>query len=102
MVCKTVSITAAVLVEDMGGYFLAEKFDELQQVQQVPAVFSALNHFCAEVCRRGGSVLANMRERLYKALGTEGKVLVGLIPNLSNIIQEYRGDANLTRQGFVR
>ena len=83
-------------VEDMGGYFMAEKFDELQQVQQVPAVFAALNQFCAEVCRRGGSVLANMRERLYKALGTEGKVLVGLIPNLSNIIEEYRGDATTT------
>lgn len=80
-------------VEDMGGYFLAEKFDELQQVQQVPAVFSALNHFCADVCRRGGSVLDNMRERLHKALGSNGKVLVGLIPNLSNIIEEYQGAA---------
>ena len=81
-------------VEDMDGYFLAEKFDELQQVQQVPVVFSALNHFCAEVCRRGGSVLDNMRDRLREALGTDGNVLVGLIPNLSNIIEEYQGAAD--------
>ena len=78
----------------MGGYFLAEKFDELQQVQQVPVVFSALNHFCAEVCRRGGSVLDNMRDRLREALGIDGNVLVGLIPNLSNIIEEYQGAAD--------
>ena len=72
--------------ERVGGFFLSEKFDELQQVKQVPVVFSALDTLCSEIVRRSGPELQATKERLESALGSEMNVLMSVIPSLGAIV----------------
>ena len=90
--------------ERAGGFFLSEKFDELQQVKQVPVVFSAFDTLCSEIVRRGETLLHATKGRLESALGSEVSVLMSLIPNLGAINGETDGEIpDLTGQAaFMR
>ena len=79
-------------VQSSGGFFLDAKFDELQQVKQVPVVFSALDALCSEVVCRGGPMLVTTRGRLQSALGSEMQVLLSTIPSLGTVIGVTDGD----------
>ena len=91
-------------IERFGGFYLSEKFDELQQVKQVPVIFSALNTLCSEIVHQGGPELQATKERLESALGSEMNVLLSLIPSLSAIIGSTEGEMpDLTGQAaFMR
>ena len=93
--------------ERVGGFFLSEKFDELQQVKQVPVVFSALDTLCSKIIRRGDPILRATKERLESALGSEIQVLISVIPSLGAIIgstgggmQDLTGEATFMRLLF--
>ena len=68
------------------GSFLSGKFDELQQVKPMTAIFSALNDYCDELLRGGDDKLKQVRARLKVVLESDARVLTTLIPSLQKIV----------------
>ena len=75
-------------VENVGGFFLDAKFDELQQVKQMPVVFLMLDVLCSKILRRGGSLLEKTKNCLKASLGSEINILLSTIPKLRAIVDE--------------
>ena len=70
-----------------GGYFVAGKFEQLMR-NAVPhaAIAHAFRELIQQILTERAAALALFRERLTSALGSQGRVLIDLIPELELII----------------
>ena len=71
---------------EKGGCFIHGKFDEMHQTQPLSAIVDAFNEFCDLLLNRHSNILEDMKISILKALGTDVKILVDVIQNLSQIV----------------
>ncbi|MCL4267019.1 MAG: AAA family ATPase [Anaerolineae bacterium] len=101
------------------GYFIAGKFDQLQNAPYAPLI-AAFNNLLNQILTESQSQLTTWREKLLAALGANGQVIVDVLPNLELIIgpqtanpkrlravpdlppTEAETRFNLTFQNFIR
>ncbi|WP_104987348.1 AAA family ATPase [Sorangium cellulosum] len=69
-----------------GGYFIVGKFDQLTRSTPYAAVAHAFRELVRRLLVEPADVLARFRQRLLRALGPSGQVLVDLIPELELVI----------------
>ncbi|WP_437682715.1 AAA family ATPase [Sorangium sp. So ce131] len=69
-----------------GGYFIAGKFDQLSRSTPYAAVAHAFRELVRRLLVEPADVLARSRQRLLRALGPSGQVLIDLIPELELVI----------------
>jgi PAS domain S-box-containing protein len=95
------------------GYFVAGKFDQLRRNVPYSAFIQALSALLRQLLAEDDTRLAGWRERLQQALGTNGQLLVDLLPDLNLIIGpqppamplsplEAQNRFNLTFRNFVK
>ncbi|MBX3057414.1 MAG: AAA family ATPase, partial [Anaerolineae bacterium] len=94
------------------GYFIAGKFDQLQNAPYAPLI-AAFNNLLNQILTESQSQLTTWREKLLAALGANGQVIVDVLPNLELILgpqapvpdlppAEAETRFNLTFQNFIR
>ncbi|MDI9635311.1 AAA family ATPase [Oscillatoria amoena NRMC-F 0135] len=95
------------------GYFIAGKFDQLQRNLPYSALVSAFQSLVRQILSESPEELQVWREKLLTAFGSNGQVMIEVIPELELIvgeqpkIQELGGIEaqnrfNLTCQNFIR
>ncbi|GIK57563.1 MAG: AAA family ATPase [Chloroflexi bacterium] len=94
------------------GYFIAGKFDQLQNAPYAPLI-AAFNNLLNQILTESQAALTAWREKLQTALGANGQVITDVLPNLELIIGPQRAVPylppaeaetrfNLTFQNFIR
>ena len=68
------------------GYFIAGKFDQFQQNVPYKAVVNALSELVRQLLTESHQQLQNWRHQLLQALGTNGQVIIDVIPEIELII----------------
>ncbi|MGK7905580.1 MAG: AAA family ATPase [Hormoscilla sp.] len=68
------------------GYFIAGKFDQFQRNIPYSAIVSAFQSLVGQLLTESKAQLNQWRERLEKALGINGQVIVDVIPEIEQII----------------
>jgi predicted ATPase/serine phosphatase RsbU (regulator of sigma subunit) len=95
------------------GYFAAGKFDQYQRNIPYLAMTQAFNAFCDYLLTESSEQLKKWREMISNAVGTNGQVLIDVIPHLEMIIghqpvvaqvgpTEAQNRFNLVFQNFFR
>ncbi|MFO0576218.1 MAG: AAA family ATPase [Polyangia bacterium] len=69
-----------------GGYFIAGKFDQFNRSTPYAPLAQAFGELLRQILTESESAVAQWRQRLLSALGTSGKVLIDLIPELQALI----------------
>ncbi|MBP0020106.1 MAG: AAA family ATPase [Cyanobacteria bacterium SBLK] len=70
------------------GYFISGKFDQLQRDIPYDSVIQSFQSLLRQLLTEGEKAIALWREKLLAALGTNGRVIVEVIPELELIIGE--------------
>ncbi|BAP55751.1 multi-sensor signal transduction multi-kinase [Thioploca ingrica] len=94
------------------GYFIAGKFDQFQQNVPYKAVVNAFSELVRQLLTESHPQLQSWRKQLLKALGTNGQVIIDVIPEIELIIGpqppvqvlaaiEAQNRFNLVFQSFV-
>ena len=94
------------------GYFIAGKFDQFQQNVPYKAVVNALSELVRQLLTESHQQLQSWRQKLLQALGTNGQVIIDVIPEIELIIGpqppvqalaaiEAQNRFNLVFQSFV-
>lgn len=74
-------------VRRAGGYFVSGKFDQRQRGEPYTAFVVALDELCNAILDNNDeTALSQTRQAVKEAVGSEGKLLVGLIPKLQQIV----------------
>ena len=68
------------------GYFIAGKFDQFQRNIPYSAIVSAFQSLVRQLLTESEAQLKQWREKLEKALGINGQVIVDVIPEIEQII----------------
>jgi PAS domain S-box-containing protein len=68
------------------GYFISGKFDQFQKNIPYSALVSAFQELVRQLLTESEEQLEKWRLRLLKALGTKGKIIVDIIPEVALII----------------
>ncbi len=68
------------------GYFIEGKFDQFQRSVPYYAFLQAFSEFVNFLLTENEEKLSRYREDIQQAVGTEGKVLTEVIPNLEHVI----------------
>lgn len=68
------------------GYFLSGKYDQLQRSIPYSAIIEAFSNFISYCMTESEERLKELRDILLRALGSNGQVIINLIPNLELII----------------
>ncbi|MGG6263691.1 trifunctional serine/threonine-protein kinase/ATP-binding protein/sensor histidine kinase [Leptolyngbya sp. AN03gr2] len=68
------------------GYFIAGKFDQLQRNVPYSAIASAFGSLVQQLLTESEAQLRDWREKLAIALGSNGQVIIDVIPELEQII----------------
>ncbi|WP_437680983.1 AAA family ATPase [Sorangium sp. So ce131] len=95
------------------GYFVSGKFGQLEQRTPYAAIAQAFGELCERLLSEGEEAFSRWRVRLTAALGSIGRVVVDVIPELARVIgpqppvqplgpNESRNRFNLAFQNFVR
>jgi len=95
------------------GYFAAGKFDQLGRNIPYSAITQAFNRFCDYLLTESNEQLSTRREDILNAIGTNGQVLIDVIPHLEVIIgsqpavaqvdpAEAQNRFNFVFQNFIR
>ena len=95
------------------GYFIAGKFDQFQRNIPYSAVISALQSLVRQLLTEKQAQLKQWRDKLNKALGVNGQVIVDVIPEIEQIIgkqppvqslepAQAQGRFNRVFQSFIR
>ncbi|KAL7570248.1 hypothetical protein ACA910_020671 [Epithemia clementina (nom. ined.)] len=83
-----------------GGYFVSGKFDQYQGPKPQHNAFStAIAQFCFQVLERGDAVKQNIRQRILDNVGSEGRVLTRVIPELVQILGDQEPEQDDTAEG---
>ena len=72
--------------EEMGGYFLAGKYDQLSKPYPYAGYVAAFTTFARQVRERGQGAVMSVRGAVRDAVGDEAAVLIGMIPALEAIL----------------
>ncbi len=94
------------------GYFIAGKFDQLQNAPYAPLI-TAFDNLLNQILTESQTALAAWRQKLLTALGSNGQVIIDVLPNLELILgpqmavpdlppAEAETRFNLTFQNFIR
>ncbi len=95
------------------GYFTSGKFDQFQRNIPYSAVVSALSSLVRQLLTETEASLAQWREKLRRAFGANGQVIVDVIPEVELIVgqqsevpelgaAEAQNRFNLVFQNFIR
>lgn len=95
------------------GYFISGKFDQLQRDIPYAALVDAFRSLLRQILTEGKERIAVWRDTLHTALGTNGQVIVAILPELELIIgpqpelpelgaAESRHRFNLVFQRFIQ
>ncbi len=76
------------LVAAKGGYFLDGKFDPVQRANPYSAIIQAFQWLIRQLLAENDEQLQQWKDRLLSAVGTNGKILNNLFPDLELIIGE--------------
>ncbi len=68
------------------GYFAAGKFDQYQRNIPYLALIQAFGEFCNYLLTESAESLAQWKDRILRAVGNNGQVLIDIIPQLKLII----------------
>lgn len=68
------------------GYFIAGKFDQFQRNIPYSAIASAFKFLVQQLLLESDIKLAQWREKLLSAFGTNGQVIVDIIPEIEQIV----------------
>ncbi|MEK8019145.1 MAG: AAA family ATPase, partial [Candidatus Parabeggiatoa sp.] len=68
------------------GYFAAGKFDQYQRNIPYSGLSQAFNEFCTYLLTESSEKLAQWRSKILNAVGNNGQVLIGIIPQLELVI----------------
>jgi predicted ATPase/signal transduction histidine kinase/CheY-like chemotaxis protein len=94
------------------GHFIAGKFDQLGHNMPYSALSQAFNGFCHYLLTESVDILNQWRDKILKAVGNMGQVLIDVMPQLELIIgtqpaveqippQEAQNRFNLVFQNFL-
>jgi predicted ATPase/GAF domain-containing protein/anti-anti-sigma regulatory factor len=75
-------------IADRGGYFIAGKFDQFNRSVPYASAAQAFRELVRQILTERPERLARWRERLDVALGSSGRLLVDLIPELQALISK--------------
>lgn len=95
------------------GYFISGKFDQLKRNVPYSAMIDALRSLVRQLLTENDTKLGQWREKVLQAVGTNGQVIVDVIPDLEQIIGkqsaipvispvEAQNRFNLVFQNFIR
>jgi predicted ATPase/GAF domain-containing protein len=95
------------------GYFISGKFDQLQRNIPYSAIAQAFKSLVRQLLSESEAQLAQWREKILAAVGTNGKMIIDVIPDVELIIgsqpigqklepTERQNRFNLVFQNFVR
>ena len=70
------------------GYFISGKFDQFKRNIPYSALIQALSHLIHQLFTEGRERIALWKEKLLEAIGTNGQVIVDVIPEVELIIGE--------------
>ncbi|MFB2923315.1 ATP-binding protein [Aerosakkonema funiforme] len=77
------------------GYFIAGKFDQFQRNIPYSAIVSAFSDLVRQLLTESETQLNGWRQKLKAALGTNGQVIINLIPEVELIIGKQPTAVNL-------
>ncbi|HYD79765.1 MAG TPA: AAA family ATPase [Paucimonas sp.] len=92
------------------GYFVAGKFDQFKRSVPYSAINDALRELIRQILTESEARIAQWREKLLKALGPNGQMVIDVIPELEYIIGKQqvapqlgagRNSYNYVMQNFV-
>jgi len=72
--------------ENLRGYFITGKFDTFQRNIPYSAIVTAFGELVQQLLTEGEAQLAQWKEKLLAALGTNGQVIIDVIPKMEQII----------------
>jgi PAS domain S-box-containing protein len=95
------------------GYFISGKFDQYQRATPFAAFVAAFRDLVRQLLREGEAQLARWKEQLLEAVGPNGQVVTGMIPEVELIIGpqpppvevgpiESRNRFNMVFRRFIR
>jgi serine/threonine protein kinase len=120
LIAGSAGIGKSVLVQEIykpitqrRGYFISGKFDQLQRNIPYSAIVQAFRSLVQQLLSESESQLAQWREKLLVALGSNGQMIIDVIPEVELIIgsqiigqklesTENQSRFNLVFQNFVR
>ncbi|MFB2968579.1 AAA family ATPase [Aerosakkonema sp. BLCC-F183] len=100
-------------ITEKRGYFISGKFDQFQRNVPYSAVVSALEGLVRQILTESDDRLKLWRQKLEAALGSNGQVIIDVIPEVELIVgkqpavpelgpQESQNRFNLVFQNFIR
>ncbi|MBD3559290.1 AAA family ATPase, partial [Planktothrix sp. FACHB-1355] len=100
-------------ITEKRGYFISGKFDQFQRNVPYSAVVSALEGLVRRILTESDEQLKLWRQKLEAALGSNGQVIIDVIPEVELIVgkqppvpelgpQESQNRFNLVFQNFIR
>ncbi|MEG4200984.1 AAA family ATPase [Microcoleus sp. Pol12A5] len=101
------------LITQKSGYFIAGKFDQLQRDIPYQALVAAFQELVRQLLTETEAQLQLWREKIRRALGINGQIIIDVIPEVELIIgkqnpvpelpaTEARNRFNLTFQNFIQ
>jgi energy-coupling factor transporter ATP-binding protein EcfA2 len=95
------------------GYFITGKFDTFQRNIPYSAIVTAFGELVQQLLTEGETQLAQWKEKILTALGSNGQVIIDVIPKMERIIgqqptlltleiTESKNRFNLVFQNFIR
>jgi serine/threonine protein kinase len=101
------------LITQKSGYFIAGKFDQLQRDIPYQALVAAFQELVRQLLTETEPQLQLWREKIRRALGTNGQIIIDVIPEVELIIgkqnpvpelpvTEARNRFNLAFQNFIQ
>ncbi len=70
------------------GYFAAGKFDQFHKNVPYSAISQAFNQFCRYLLMESAETLANWQTKILDAVGSNGQIIIDVIPDLELVIGE--------------
>ncbi|MEK8019740.1 MAG: AAA family ATPase, partial [Candidatus Parabeggiatoa sp.] len=95
------------------GYFIAGKFDQFQRDIPYASLIQAFQSLMRQLLTESAAALATWRNKLQQALGTNGQVIIDVIPEVKQVIgpqapvpelppTEAQNRFNLVFQNFIK
>ncbi len=100
-------------ITEKRGVFISGKFDQFQQNIPYYVITQAFNQFCLQLLKESEEKLSQWRKEILLAVGSNGQILIEVIPNLELIIkkqipvavvgaQESQNRFNMVFQNFIK
>lgn len=77
------------------GYFLSGKYDQYNRSEPFSAILQVLSSLVRMILTEPPDSIARWKERIHSALGSNGKVITDILPDLIHIIGEQKSVAEM-------